>query len=398
MIRDVDETLSNLLSVEMSKIPGSPRLEKEQITFDAPPVAEAVSDKKPRLNLHLHSVSENRALRESGLRLTRKPGENTVGVRRAPINLDLSYLLTAYAGSDAAMEHRLLSDALGILLRCEDVPAEYLSGVLEGPSLTLTVAQPDHLGAADPSALWQALGGRMRTALSLVATAEYNPYETRWTKVVRELVVGIGVGIPPHGPGRPLDLSSIRVSAAGLVLDQADEKPLEGVTVRAEGWEGHATTDERGFFSLLNLPPGPRTLCVQGQCYARQEFQTTVPAQGHPDQLEPCVIALHRLSDADLVAETAARTLLTRNSPAEDASSNASSIYHASLSGMLRLEDGRPAPYICVHAGGKQAVTDADGVYCFFDLPAGPHTVTADLPESRAQNPIKVSETDKNIN
>ena len=377
MIRDVDESLRSMLSAEMCKIPGSPITEKNQITFEAPSVAETVSGEQLRLNLHLHDVCENNTLRESGFRLTRKPGEDTVGVRRAPINLNFSYLLTACARNDAAAEHRLLSDALGVLLRCGAVPTEYLSGELQEQGMTLAVAQPDAQGGANPSALWQALGVPMRTALRLVATAEYNPFETRWTKVVRELVVGIGIGTPPHGPERPLDLSSIRVSAAGVVLDQADERLLAGVVVSAEDWEACATTDGRGFFSLLNLPPGPRVLHFHCTGYHPQGCRTTIPSQGHTDQLEPCIIALHRLSDADLVAETTRRVTDSKN---ETALAEGSRVYHASLSGLLRLEDGRPASYVLVHAGGKQTTTDAEGVYCFFDLPPGPHTVIADLP------------------
>jgi hypothetical protein len=376
MIRDVDETLQNLLSAELGKIPGCVVTEKDQITFASPVEAEEVKGSAPRVNLYLHDVRENRALREAGFRLTRKPGDNTVGVRQAPVNLNLSYLVTAYTGSDASGEHRLLSDVLAVFLRSQDVPAPYLSPVFSDQGLALAVAQPDGPGASDPPALWRALGGRMRTALNLVVTAEYNPYETRWTKVVRELVVGMGVGTPPHGPLRPFDLSSIRVSAAGIVLDQAAEVPLPGVIVTADGWNEEAMTDARGFFSLLNLPTGPRTLRFRRAGRHGAEIETVVPPAGRPELLEPCVVTLRALGDADLAVETAARVANRLSGPGW---AEAGRVYHASLSGVLRREDGRPAAYITVRAGGKQTVTDSEGVYCFFDLPPGAHTVNADL-------------------
>ena len=382
MIADVDETLAKLLGAEMSKTPGCPIADRGQITFVPPAVAEGVSGGKPRLNVYLHDVRENRGVRESGFRLTRKPGENTVGVRRPPISLDLSYLVTAYAGDDSAAEHRLLSDALTVLLRFEDVPPDYLTGALEEQGITVSVAQPEHPGNADPPALWQALGGRMRTALSVVVTARYNPYETKWTRVVRELTVGVGVGTPPHGPLRPLDLSSTRVGAAGVVLDQAEDHPLLGVTVSADGWDDTAATDPRGFFFLLNLPPGPRTLRFRRTGYHPQEIQTVVPAPGHPEDLEPCVVALRSLDDAERAEETALAAVAALNAPGM---AEPGRVYHASLSGLLRREDGRPAAYVPVRAGGKQTTTDADGVYCFFDLPAGTHQVEVDWPGERGR-------------
>ena len=377
MIRDVDETLAALLSAELGMIPGCGITDRSQIIFDPPAAADGSAADAVRLNLYLHDVRENRSVRESGLRLTRKPGEDAVGVRRAPVNLDLSYLVTAHAGGDAAGEHRLLSEALAVLLRSQDVPREYLRGVLEEQGVMLTVAQPDHLANADPPALWQALGGRMRTALSLVVTAQFNPYETRWTKVVREMVIGVGQGTPPHGPQRPLDVSSIRVSAAGVVLDQGAETPLPGARVTVEGCPGEATTDVRGFFSLLNLPPGPQTLRVRCAGYQGREMEVVTPPPGHPEQLDPCVITLHPLGDGERALETATRAAAARSLPGV---ADAGRLYHASLSGLLRREDGLPAAYVTVQAGGKRTTTDADGVYCFLDLPPGPHTVTADLP------------------
>lgn len=389
MIRDVDETLQNLLSAELGKIPGCVVTGPEQITFDPPVAAEETTSGPPRVNLYLHDVRENRALRETGFRLTRKPGDSTVGIRQAPLNLDLSYLVTAFTGGDAAGEHRLLSDVLSVLLRSQDVPSEYLSGILVDEGLALAVAQPDGVGAADPPALWQALGGRMRTALHLVVTAQYNPYETRWTKVVRELVVAVGVGTPPHGPLRPFDMSSVRVSAAGIVLDQVAETPLRGVIVTADGWDEEAATDERGFFSLLNLPPGPRTLCFRRAGWQSGEIAIVVPPAGKPEKLEPCVVSLRALGDTELAAETAARTAGFLNAPGL---AEAGRVYHASLSGVLRRENGLPAAYVTVRAGGKQTTTDGEGVYCFFDLPSGTHTVSADLPgleETLTEKPSK---------
>ncbi|MDQ2800883.1 MAG: Pvc16 family protein [Armatimonadota bacterium] len=380
MIRDVDETLLNLLAGELPKLPGCPILDKAQITFAAPAVAEAVKGGQPRVNLYLHDLRENATMRDNALHLTRRPSDSTVGLRRGPVRLDLSYLVTAYGGDDPALEHRVLSDALTVLLRYSAPPARYLAGALpeEGSeALLLAVAQPEHLGHADAPALWQAMGGQMRAALSLVATAAFNPFETRWTRVVREVVLGVGQGTPPHGPQRPLDLSSVRVSAAGVVLDQVREQPLPGVSVEVDGHDAKAASDERGFFSLLNLPPGPRLLRFSRAGYQPQEMTVSVPPPGRPELLEPAVIALQPLDDAARAQQTAARAAGVLSSPAL---ADSGRVYHASLSGTLRLPDGRPAAYIPVRVGAQQTMTDGEGVYFFVNLPPGEHAVIANLP------------------
>jgi hypothetical protein len=95
---------------------------------------------------------------------------------------------------------------------------------------------------ADPPALWQALGGRLRPALSLVATAPFDPFETKWTKAVRQALVGCSPGASSRAPGRPLHLSGVQVSTAGVVVDQESEQVLPSVAVTIDGREETTTT------------------------------------------------------------------------------------------------------------------------------------------------------------
>ena len=56
----------------------------------------------------------------------------------------------------------------------------------------------------------------MQPGMPLVVTASFDPFETKWTKVVRELLSSIGQGGAPDGPNRQLGVSSLRASAAGI--------------------------------------------------------------------------------------------------------------------------------------------------------------------------------------
>lgn len=380
MILDLDKTLRQMLGAELALIPGCPVYTEEQLSFEPPTAAAAAQDGEARINLFLYDIRENLEQRDESFAQIRNGARTEAGKRRAPIRMDLSYLVTTHAGHDVSTEHRLLGDVMSVLMRHLAVPERFLVGALEGsgPSgVHLALAQPEHLELMNPTSLWQALEGQLQPGLPLVVTASFDPFETRWTKVVRELLSAVGQGGAMDGPNRQPGLSSLRASAAGVVVDGRTERPLPGVTVQAAWSDEAVLTDGDGFFLLLNLPPGPQQLQLELRGYRTQEVTTNVPPTGRLEQMEPLVVGLTVLTQAQQEAETTARETEARNQPAL---AEAGRIYQASLTGTLRYEDGRPAARVPVSAGARQTVTDTDGVYCFFDLPPGEHLIQAVLP------------------
>lgn len=381
MLADADETLGRLLETELSRLPGCPVFEREQITFDPPAVAEAAQDGQARVNLFLYDVRENLEHRDEGFRSSGKPDAGIAGRKRAPVVLDLTYLVAAYAGDDVAAEHRLLADTLGVLMRFLAIPDVHLAGTLEGlgpNAVPLSVAQPDHQAFSDPAALWQALGGRMRPALGLKLTAPFDPFETKWTKRIREAVVGVGHGAPGTPTRRTVSQSGERVSAAGLVLD-GNEQPLHGVQVRVQNHEATTFSDARGFFQLLNLPAGPLELTFHKRGFRVGSLQVVAPPEGRPDLFQPSVLALRAQSDAERAEEAARDAANAQNL-------NGASVFQSeprsrvSLSGTLRFANGKPGAFLPVRAADQRTVTDEQGAYCFFDLPPGEHAIIAHVP------------------
>lgn len=380
MIQDVDETLRRLLVNELAKIPDSLVTEPSQITFESPAAAETATGAKPRLNLYLHDVRENLQMRDDSWALVRKPKEGAAGRKRPPVRLDLSYIITAYAGGDSAKEHALLSDALAVFLRAPFAPEDCLANSLEGrgpESVLIQVVQPDDVAHSDPHNLWRVLGGHLRPSVTVVVTTEFDPFETKWTRVVREAVLGIGLGVPPDGPQRPLDVRSVRVSAAGVVTSADGQKPLPAVTVSVVGREERAISDSRGFWHILDLPPGPRKLVFDKRGFRPAEVETVCPPPGRPDQLEPLVVMLESLSDAERAAQEQTLAEAALNAPGLVELERS---YRVSVSGRLRYPDGRTASYVPVRVGRHHTTTDIDGVYTFHDLPPGEHQLVADLP------------------
>jgi hypothetical protein len=302
-----------------------------------------------------------------------------VGIRRAPVRINLAYLVTVHAGHDPATEHRLMANVLGVLLTYLAVPSRFLSGTLEGltnDAVLMSVAQPDDLELFSPSSLWQALESQMQPSLILVLTAPFNPFETKWTKRVREMVYGTGRGSEQNAMVRPDNVTNVRLSMAGIVLDQQTEVPLTGVQVEVAGL-AKAVTDEQGLFSLTNLPTGVHKVFFSRRGYKVGETDARVPPPGRTDQVEPLVMVLHLLSDREREAETAALAAEARNAPDIINGGRPSLV---SLTGTVRLASGAPASFVNVRAAGKETLTDADGVYSFFDLPPGKHQVVATIP------------------
>ena len=385
MIQDVDESIRRLIVGELIAAGGSLIKDESQVVLGLPP-EDSAKEKKPHIYIYLHDVRENLPLRDESFHIKRQPGEMSIAKRHAPVRLDLSYILTVVA-EDAYAEHRILGEALAVLIRNNAVPEKYLTDSLkeENPNaLLLTTAQPDHPAHNDPPKLWQSIGRTIRPTLGIVATAKFNPYETRLVKVVREAIFALGQGVHPDGPDRQMDIRSVRLAACGLVSDKIQDKPLVNATVSIVGREEQATTDERGFFHFLNLPPNRYTLEFRKSGYATMQMETTAPPPGRSDTIEPMDVAMKTLSDTERGAESQAQNQAILKAPAFMDSNRRVMI---SLVGTLRFPDGTPAPYIPVRVGNRTAVTDEDGVYHFTGLAPGEHQIVAEIP-GRGEIPV----------
>jgi hypothetical protein len=168
MIDDLDKALRTLLKLEIPE-----DLDEEHIRFEAPDAGFAPSMKA--INLFLYDVRENRELRSAEWLMERQ-NNGAVTKQRAPVRVDCSYLITAWAG-DVLSEHLLLGKVMRALLRHPTLPAEVLPDTWRGPSIPLptSVLQPGLLQSLGE--FWQALGGgRMKAALHYTVTIAVEVY------------------------------------------------------------------------------------------------------------------------------------------------------------------------------------------------------------------------------
>lgn len=196
MIDDLDRTLETLLKQEL---PPS-LVEQVTITFatpkqEFPPPSVPV----PAVDLFLYDVRENRDLRTNERQVERR-ADGTAVERRAPVRIDCSYLVTAWASESAPNppqdEHRLLGEVMRVLLRHPTLPAAVLQGELRRQELPLPTSalQAGHL--QNLAEFWQALGGRPRAALNYTVTLALPLHpEAPLGPVVTERVARITEGV-----------------------------------------------------------------------------------------------------------------------------------------------------------------------------------------------------------
>jgi hypothetical protein len=191
MIRDLDETIATLLRRDLPPT----LVEQVQISFATPddqfPPQSVVL---PAIDLFLYDIRENLELRSNEVYLDRH-SDGTATRIRAPVRVDFSYLVTAWASESvpdpAEDEHRLLGEVMRILLRYPTIPEEVLQGVLQDqqPPLPTSSLQPGRLQSLGE--FWQALGGKPKAALNYQVTASVEVTAPEEVQLATDTVVKI---------------------------------------------------------------------------------------------------------------------------------------------------------------------------------------------------------------
>ncbi len=228
-------------------------------------VSFAVPDKdfapaQATMNLFLHEVQENRALRDVAPILQQVPAGGWES-ERPPLRVDCTYLITAWSPKTgavrAAEEHRLLGRALLWLGRFPVLPDQYAQGALKTPPqpypLATTVAQTRE--GQSMGEFWTALGIAPRPAFSLTVTIALQPYpETESFPALSAIQLRTGLLDAPELHGRVLDNQLAGVPGAAVTLVEASRT---------------VTADALGEFAFTAVPFGSYTLAVT--------------SAGHPD-------------------------------------------------------------------------------------------------------------------
>jgi len=253
MFDDLDASLAAVLDD-----PAAPaHVRTADVSFAVPD--KAYTPGQATLNLFLHEVQENRALRDDTPVLERV-AQGYVS-RRPPVRVDCTYLVTAWStktgGLQSAEEHQILGLTLQWLCRFPVLDTGHLQGVLQTPPqpfpVAVTVAQRRE--GQSMGEFWTALGIAPRPAFSLTVTLAMVPFpETRTDPEVTAVQLRGGLVSDPVLRGRVLDGALDAVPAATVQLVEAGRSVV---------------VDDLGGFSFADVPFGAYTLSVQ--------------TAGHPD-------------------------------------------------------------------------------------------------------------------
>ncbi len=184
LISDLDEALRQLLIQHGPLDPG-----QVDVNFDVPDREWSAGLAKPAVNLYLYDIRENRELRETNW-VTERRAENEVTRRRAPVRIDLSYLVTAWT-REVEDEHRLLWQVMAALFRNPELPPELLQGTLRSQErpVRLVTAQPDGV-LKEPGDFWAALDNQLKPSVHLLATVELDLSLLTVAPPVKTVVLG----------------------------------------------------------------------------------------------------------------------------------------------------------------------------------------------------------------
>lgn len=162
MFQDLDDTLKELL---IQKVPLDSKA--IDVKFEVPNQDWESKLQKPTVNLFLYDIRENHELRSNETYLNRNGATGTE--TPAPVRMDLSYLITAWA-KEIADEHRLLGNIVRALLRYPYLPPEVFQGEIVNQPLPLRawVTQPER--TPNSWDFWGALDGRLKVGLNYMVT------------------------------------------------------------------------------------------------------------------------------------------------------------------------------------------------------------------------------------
>ncbi len=227
MLHLLDESLEALIRAKMS-------LSKDyvDIAFDAPDHEWAGRVTKPTLNLFLWDIRRSVEEAASGRERVASGGKDNWRLR--PPRIAFSYLLTAWT-KEARDEHRLLGDALTVLLGSAVIDEGYMATDLRRvlPPPTIRVARPE---AKDFAEFWSAIDGDLKPGLDLTITATVDP----------NLLIEVGPPITQFDTGltdpNRLKRRSKRRRYAGHVGDE------EAVGATVTSPRGTAVVDSGGNF------------------------------------------------------------------------------------------------------------------------------------------------------
>lgn len=272
MIDDLSQVLKRLLEVSAARFPDRlNNLAEAVISFDRP--SESFNPSQTTVNLFLYDIRENVELRNNEPTIERNNG--TVTIRQAPLRVDCSYLVTAWAvgGEELELqEHRLLSQVLQVLSGYPTIPEPFLEGtLLAGQTPPLPVVTAQMHGLQNPAEFWNAIGNQLHPSITVTATISIEPL----TLEAADYPIVIAKAL--HFKELVSSEEETPFFQIGGHVTDAESKPIQNAAVTLVEQDLSTVTNASGAFNFSSVAAGNYTLRVQWGDIA-QAVEITVPA------------------------------------------------------------------------------------------------------------------------
>ena len=252
-IPEADRALQSLVETELQDL-------EPRVVLDAPTTgwADALAEDQLTVSVYLLRAAENAAMRRSGVDMT-PDDDGRMGESRPPVMVDLTYIVSVWAGPRAGaetIEHGVLSRLLLMCSTINSIPTNHIPEEAWLPSqseVLLRSTGPHELHSAEIGQFWRSMGPALRPVIPLTMTI---PLETR---VERSYAVVASRSLRFDGWDERV------VGIAGIVATSgADPRPIGGARVRLLDARklllATATADEDGRFSLSSRSDTDLTL------------------------------------------------------------------------------------------------------------------------------------------
>lgn len=276
MLHGLDTTLKSILDDT-----STPTLVRNaEVAFDRP--SESYNPDKTTINLFLYDVRENTELRSNEPVIERQNGIATM--RRPPVRVNCSYLVTAWIESGVTGEqailkqHELLGEVLRVFTRWPSIPLptpdekgkHLLQGELKNTlyPISLVTAQTDLM--RNPAEFWSALGGKLRPSFTLTGTLTMDQQTEPVTapEVTTKKVVLTGI---PNGTPEAV------FQIGGTVRDAVTHIPIKEVDLMLVESGVQTKSNADGEFSFAGLSAGNYSIRAVKQGYQTKTKSIPVP-------------------------------------------------------------------------------------------------------------------------
>ena len=163
--------------------------EQGDVSFDAPSSTWSATVNRLTVNVFLYAIA--RSSQPPRLQENRRDAHGTLQRRFALPMVQLSYLVSAWAGSTRD-EHELLGDVLAHVLANPVIPEDCMPAVLES-SVQLSVAVDE---VNRPRDVWSSVGGNLKASFTVLATVAADAYSWQDAPPLVERVAPTAVPLP----------------------------------------------------------------------------------------------------------------------------------------------------------------------------------------------------------